>query len=71
VAPGLKDKQEVLTASELWRYCGDPRPLVAYRDWFLPAEESLVQRLMRCRGSWREVHGTAALTLFLLPPPKR
>ena len=69
VAPGLKDRQEVLTAGELWRYCGDPRPLLAYRDWFLSSEESLVHRLMRCRGRWREVHGTAALTLFLLPPP--
>jgi hypothetical protein len=70
-APGLKDKQEVLTAGELWRYCRDPRPLLAYRDWFLPSEESLVHRLMLCRGSWREVHGTNALTLFLLPPPGR
>jgi hypothetical protein len=71
VAPGLKDRQEVLTAGELWRYCGDPRPLLAYRDWFLSPEESLVHRLVRCRGRWREAHGTAALTLFLLPPPKR
>ena len=70
-APGLKDKQEVLTTSNLWRYCEDPRPLLAYRDWFLPVEESLVHQLMRCRESWREVHGTAALTLFLLPPPRR
>jgi len=70
VAPGLKDKQEVLTTSELWRYCGDPRPLLAYRDWFLSPDESLAQRLVRCRGSWREVYGTNALTLFLLPPSK-
>jgi hypothetical protein len=70
VAPGLKDKQEVLTAGELWRYCGDPRPLLAYRDWFLSSEESLVHRLMRCRGRWREAHGTNAFTLFLLPPPR-
>jgi hypothetical protein len=69
VAPGLKDKQEVLTAGELWRYCGDPRPLLAYRNWFFSSEESLVHRLILCRGPWREVHGTAALTLFLLPPP--
>jgi hypothetical protein len=71
VAPGLKDKQEVLTASELWRYCGDPRPLLAYSNWFLSPEESPVQRLMRCRGGWREVHGTNTFTLFLLPPPRR
>ena len=71
VAPGLKGKQEVLTAGELWRYCGDQRPLLVYRNWFLRSEESLVQRLMRCRGAWREVHGTNALTLFLLPPPGR
>ena len=71
VAPGLKDKQEVLTAGELWRYCEDPRPLLAYRNWFLSPDESLVQRLMRCRGSWREVHGTNTFTLFLLPPPSR
>jgi hypothetical protein len=71
VAPGLKDKQEVLTAGELWRYCGDPRPLLAYRNWFLSSEESLVRQLMRCRGAWREVHGTATFTLFLLPPPRR
>ncbi len=70
-APGLKDKQEVLTTGELWRHCGDPRPLLAYRDWFFSPDESLVQRLARCRGSWREVHGTAAFTLFLLPPPGR
>ncbi len=70
-APGLKDKQEVLTAGELWRYCEDPRPLLAYRDWFLSSEESLVRRLTRCRGAWREVHGTSTFTLFLLPPPGR
>jgi hypothetical protein len=70
-APGLKDKQEVLTTGNLRRYCEDPRPLLAYRDWFLSPEESLVHRLMRCRGRWREVHDTAALTLFLLPPPRR
>jgi len=71
VAPGLKDRQEVLTAGELWRYCGDPRPLLAYRDWFLSSEESLVHRLVRCRGRWREVHGTNVLTLFLVLPPSR
>ena len=71
VAPGLKDRQEVLTAGELWRYCGDPRSLLAYRNWFLSPEESLAHRLVRCRGSWREVHGTNTYTLFLLPPPKR
>jgi hypothetical protein len=70
VAPGLKDKQEVLTAGELWRYCEDPRPLLAYRDWFLSPNESLVHRLTRCRGRWREAHGTNAFTLFLLPPPR-
>lgn len=72
VAPGLKDKQEVLTTGELWRYCGDSRPLLAYRNWFLSPEESLVHQLILCRrGGWREVHGTNALTLFLLPPPRR
>lgn len=72
VAPGLKDKQEVLTTGELWRYCGDSRPLLAYRNWFLSPGESLVHQLILCRrGGWREVHGTRALTLFLLPPPRR
>ena len=69
VAPGLKGKQGVLTAGELWRYCGDPRSLLAYGNWFLSSEESLAHQLVRCRGSWREVHGTNAFTLFLLPPP--
>ncbi|MGC8967634.1 MAG: hypothetical protein ACP5JV_04805 [Thermus sp.] len=71
VAPGLKDKQELLTTGELWRYCNDPRPLLAYRNWFLSPGESLVHRLMLCRGRWREAHDTSALTLFLLPPPGR
>jgi hypothetical protein len=71
VASGLKDRQEVLTAGELWRYCGDPRPLLAYRNWFLSSEESLVHQLILCRGPWREVHGTDTFTLFLLPPPGR
>ncbi len=71
VAPGLEGKQEVLTTSELWRYCNAPHPLLAYRNWYLSPEESLVHQLTLCRGSWREVHGTRALTLFLLPPPRR
>lgn len=71
VAPGLKDKQAVLTWEDLWRYCGDPRPLLAYRNGFFPPSESLVYRLILCRGPWREVHGTPAFTLYLLPPPRR
>ncbi len=71
-APGLTGRGEVLTRANLWRYCGDERPLLAYRNWYLSPGESLVHQLILCRrGGWREVHGTRVHTLFLLPPPRR
>ncbi len=69
--PRLKDRQELLATTNLWRYCEDERPLLAYRNWYLSPEESLVHQLTLCRGGWREVYGTGAYTLFLLPPPRR